>query len=152
MDALTTKLQDEFPETVMVLKAPGEADRMLVALVNSGRAHAAISEDGDVIAMGCMRVLRKVPGSGCHQYHEVLHKNLRALRQYQGLDDEQVRIFADNYLPVSHISLCVVQFQALMVLGGNDHFKINGVALATANTLIQRVPSTTAAEIVSVTS
>ena len=45
---------------IQFIIAPHEADAQLVSLVNTGQAHLAISEDGDLTALGCQRVLYKL--------------------------------------------------------------------------------------------
>ena len=45
---------------IQCIVSPHEADAQLVSLVNTGQAYLAISEDSDLMALGCQRVLYKL--------------------------------------------------------------------------------------------
>ena len=82
--------------------APYEADAQMAYMVKSGQAAFAISEDSDLIAYGCPKILMKLDFYGLAQVWDVEEftkmtvdvakdKNLTSLKQLQSLSSEQFR-------------------------------------------------------------
>lgn len=79
--------------------APGEADVLCAELVVSGKAYACLSEDMDMFAYGCDRVLRHLSLSK----HTVLNYDLKKI--------------------LEQIEMTMCEFRQVLVLSGTDYNK-----------------------------
>ena len=79
--------------------APGEADVLCAELVLSGKAYACLSEDMDMFAYGCHRVLRHLSLSK----HTVLNYDLKEI--------------------LEQIQMTMCEFRQVLVLSGTDYNK-----------------------------
>ena len=80
-------------------EAPGEADVLCAELVVSGKAYACLSEDMDMFAYGCDRVLRHLSLSK----HTVLNYDLKEI--------------------LAQIEMTMCEFRQVLVLSGTDYNK-----------------------------
>jgi len=90
------------------IEAPGEADELCAHMMLTGQAYACLSEDMDMFAYGCSRVLRHLSLVN----HTVLLYDLHEILFQLGMN--------------------VQEFRQILVLAGTDYNKNNSVSLQEA--------------------
>ncbi|VDM47765.1 unnamed protein product [Toxocara canis] len=108
-------------EMVDVLVAPYESDAQLAFLTQTGMAHAVITEDSDLIAFGCERIIFKMePTGACTVYERSQLPNCLC------------RALADNF--------DFTKFRRICILAGCDYLQsgLPGVGLNKAATFMAK--------------
>ena len=106
-------------EGVDVVVAPYEADAQLAFLALSGRVHAVISEDSDLLAYGCPRVLFKMGKDGWGE--EICCERLPENK------------------PLSFVGFSQQMLLEMCVLSGCDFLpRLKGIGVKKAHTLMKR--------------
>lgn len=129
LSAVCAQLQAAAELGCTVVQAQGEADGVIASLARDGHVFAAVSDDGDMLARGCPRLIR-IKGKTMHM--TLLHDVLTTA----GVDQETVRSHAHytrRALTTTHHQFC-----AVCTLAGCDYMEsLPGVAFSTALTAVK---------------
>lgn len=76
---------------VDVWQARGEADQLLAALCQTKFVTGVVTEDGDLLALGCPCVLRRVPHAP-GLLRAIMYSKMTEADMFAGLGDDQVSL------------------------------------------------------------
>uniref|UniRef100_A0A1I8HPI4 Exonuclease 1 n=1 Tax=Macrostomum lignano TaxID=282301 RepID=A0A1I8HPI4_9PLAT len=127
--ALMRSARKEGADTIV---APYEADAQLTHLCNAGLVDAVISEDSDLLAFGCKRVIFKLDSQG----NGLLMDRRQIARQLcipASADDP------NSAEATGSTGMTWAKFRWMCILSGCDYFSgVPGVGLATAAGIVKR--------------
>ncbi|KAL8441528.1 hypothetical protein Emed_007554 [Eimeria media] len=127
---------------IRCLVAPFEADAQLAYLSRTNQIHSAISEDSDLLAYGCKRVMLKMDKDG--KCDVIRLPFLQDENDQPELAFQEPKTSKQQGLLRSLAGLNHERFVAMCVLGGCDytnHVHINGMGIATACRLVSQLRS-----------
>ncbi|KAL8270302.1 hypothetical protein Esti_005772 [Eimeria stiedai] len=127
---------------IRCLVAPFEADAQLAYLSRTNQIHSAISEDSDLLAYGCKRLLLKMDKDG--KCDVIRLPFLQDENDRPELASRETQTTKQQELLRSLAGLNHERFVAMCVLGGCDytnHVHINGMGIATACRLVSQLRS-----------
>lgn len=127
---------------IRCIVAPFEADAQLAYLSRTNQIHSAISEDSDLLAYGCKRVMLKMDKDGkCDVIRLPFLQDENDQPEEQQLKPKTAK---EQELVRSLKGLNHERFVAMCVLGGCDYTNrvhINGMGIATACRLVSQLRS-----------